>query len=543
MKKYKENAFDLFKNLKFILPVIFIAILGYGYLLTHSTVNVDTLSADRYFEGSELIGQSRLLAPILDKLLGIMNFYPFFVDFIAVVLLIIAGIVFCSLFKEASNGKIKNKSYVIFTCFFITYPLLMEVFTYVPMGLSISIGFILIGISLMLAREAINKKKYIYLIISSCAIWGAVSLYEAFACVYVLGVFLVMAIEIIYLKNNKKIKDIIKTGIIYAVPLIIGILINYIFATWFRKIFNIPKNEKAYKNILYEITTFGNVMQNILHTVLISYVFNSLGYLPITYLMITFIISIIMAIILAIKNKNISILIVFFGMQISLLLLTFIQGNAAIYRTCQQFQVFVAFIFLLLSEFILNLNIKINIKKIAIGIICLMLFYQVKDLYHWQYLNDIRYQKEKADLIAVANELLANYDVENKPVIFIGEYDVPSIVGKEISVKPNSLHEKVLKWYNERSELKIDIEKTRIAKSNVQSYVLWAMYAHFEDRTPGIELIKYFKYLGYDFKVGTMEMFVDAYMREDLPRWPREGSIFETKGTTLETDEFIVVNF
>ena len=67
MDKYRKQIICFLKDFTFIVPVIIVTILGYGYLLAHSTVNVDSLSADRYFEGLELIRSIKTCRPINRK--------------------------------------------------------------------------------------------------------------------------------------------------------------------------------------------------------------------------------------------------------------------------------------------------------------------------------------------------------------------------------------------------------------------------------------------------------------------------------------------
>ncbi len=110
MEKYKDSFIKFFKTPIFIVPLIIVLIGSYGYLLTHSTVNMDNLSCDRYYGENELIKQQRLAAPIIEKIFNVMDFYPFFADFIAVLFLLIASVLFCTLFDFISKGKIKTIS-------------------------------------------------------------------------------------------------------------------------------------------------------------------------------------------------------------------------------------------------------------------------------------------------------------------------------------------------------------------------------------------------------------------------------------------------
>ena len=198
MEKYKQSFIKLITNKSFLITVIIVAIASYGYTLEHVAVNIDVLSADKFMEGTELIAQHRLMGPIIERIFNIMDFYPFLGDFIAVILLIISAILYCSLFDVISKGKIKNIAYTIFACFFISYPLIMEIFVFSPMGISIALGFCLIAISLMFIHEAFIDKKKSKFVIGTIALWCAISFYESFAVVYIVGVLSITLLEILY---------------------------------------------------------------------------------------------------------------------------------------------------------------------------------------------------------------------------------------------------------------------------------------------------------------------------------------------------------
>ena len=224
-------------------------------------------------------------------------------------------------------------------------------------------------------------------------------------------------------------------------------------------------------------------------------------------------------------------------MNVTLLLLSIVQGGAAPYRTCQQFQLFVAVIFMILIQVVLNSDMKKLIKNLCMFAVFIVIFYQAKDIYQWQYVNDLRFQKEKQDIIAIGNEITSKYNYTKKPVIFVGNYTLSENITERITVKPKSLHYKILNYYNKHYYGKIkDVTKVQYTQKNVQSYINYGEKAFLDEGKPNIELIKCFNLLGYDIKAGEIEMFKEALEMKDIPKWPKEGSIFET-------DNYIVVHF
>ncbi len=540
MKEYKDIFVDFIKNPKYIVPLIIVAIAGFGYLLMHSTINVDVLSAERYFEGTELIAQSRLMGPIIEKIFNVMNYSPFFVDFLAVLFLISATTLFCTLFKKIAGKKINIVAYTIFSCLFISYPLMMEAFTYTPMSLSLALAFNFTVISLILALEYVNYNKIKNLIISTIFIWMAISLYESFATVYLMGVASVILIKILYADKEKlKLKEHIIFGIKYIIPLAIAIVFNFLITSAILSIFNIKQSSNSAKEISYTIIGLIRGIKYLISTVIIDYDISALAYLPITILLACRVISLIMGTVLSVKRKDSSIILIMIAMNLTILSLSIIQGQSARYRTCQQFQLFVAVIFMIIIQITLGLNVKKWIKNSIIALTCLVIFYQVKDMYKWEYVNDLRYQKEKQDAILIGNEIESKYDYKNKPIVFVGDYDMPSNVKQYICVDTNSLHFKVLKYFVDNFSIKKikDIENYQYTQTNVQSYIEWGITAFINERTPNVELIKFFNWLGYDFKLADCSAFTkECKTKDENPQWPQEGAIYET-------EEYIVVNF
>lgn len=249
-----------------------------------------------------------------------------------------------------------------------------------------------------------------------------------------------------------------------------------------------------------------------------------------------------MSITFSIKKRNISILVIIIGMNITLLLLSIIQGKAAIYRTCQQFSLFIAIILMLLIQITLDSKIKKWMKNMVFFGIFLVILYQVKDLYWWEYVNDLRYQNEKETIKSIGNEIVAKYNYKEKPVVFVGWYEFPQNIEEKITIRKDSLHYKVLNFYNQYFlNNKIEnLDEYIYVQSSVQSYINWSMTAFVQngDRL-NIELVKFFNLLGYDIKASDIDVktYIELLKQmKDNPNWPKEGSI-------IEIEDYIVVCF
>lgn len=147
VKEIASQISMFIKKINYILPVIITAILSFGFTITNYSVNIDSLEYERYYEsGNELLAQGRFGIVFINKIIHIFEFNPFFNDLLAVILIILSTIILCALFKKITNNKLNEKVYTIFSCLFVSYPLISEIFLY--NSLNIAIAYILIAVTL-----------------------------------------------------------------------------------------------------------------------------------------------------------------------------------------------------------------------------------------------------------------------------------------------------------------------------------------------------------------------------------------------------------
>ncbi len=545
MQKYKEKAVELIKNIKYIIPVVITAILSFGFVITHHSINGDVLSYDRYFEQGELIAQGRFTAPLINKIFNIMNFNPFFVDTLAVLFLIASAILFCLLFDRVSKGKLNDNVYTIFSCLFISYPLISEIFTFTPASLSIGIGYFLTAISLMIGYESIFNcySKIKGIIFETILLCLAVYLYESFAAVYLCGIFMILIIEYLYNKNRMKFFDLIKKGFLFVIPLVIAIIGGYIFVRILMKLLHLEKSNYSAKTIIYTGNTLSHVWGWFVKTTIERYILPVTYYLPITVLVLATVLYIIFLIKSSIKEKSLILLLLFIWLGIAVSSLSIIQGIAAMYRTCQTFAIFIAFVFMLVAHEMYKENTNKWVKNIFIIIVYTIIFYQVKDLNGWFVTNYQRYEIEKNAIINIGDEISENYDI-NKPVYFVGSYSLPDVITGRMYLNRESnafnISSKLNKLLGNKSEKFKKDSNIGIyyGESNIISYIDWSISAFEKDDKVSVDLIKFFNYMGYDFKAGNRDIYEEYIVPlcEGKPEWPKKGSIFET-------DKYIIVNF
>ena len=118
----------LIRSLLYVVPLVVTATLAYWYIIVYQPISIDALSVDRYIHGM-LIGQGRLTQTIVGQIINLESHNFALYDTIGLVLLLIAilviGVVLDNIIKPKNLFPI-----MIFSCLYITYPLMYEYFIF-----------------------------------------------------------------------------------------------------------------------------------------------------------------------------------------------------------------------------------------------------------------------------------------------------------------------------------------------------------------------------------------------------------------------------
>ena len=177
--------------------------------------------------------------------------------------------------------------------------------------------------------------------------------------------------------------------------------------------------------------------------------------------------------------------------------MTILQGIETPYRACTVFSVFVAFVFMLVLQFVEEGKIRTKIKKAFVVVLCIMLIWQINDINKWFYVDYMRYEEEVNVVNQVGAEIRSNYDV-NKPVVFLGDYKLSDNINQYTSAEKTSLAGTL--YMNLTGIVPEGKYAYKFVQSNGDSFLDWAVGWNFENNVS--EAHKFFKDLGYDFKSG-----------------------------------------
>jgi hypothetical protein len=542
MNLNKNDYLFFIKNYKFTVPVVITLLIGYAFTLTNPSVGIDDLSFDRYLYG-ELFAQGRMTVTIMQRTLALNSFGPFVLDFLAVLCLFFAAVVFCALFKRASNDSLHFYSYVFFACLLVSYPLICEIFVYMGTGLAVCFGYLMAAFAIMFVFNWMKDHKMRDFFLSVACIIIIASGYESLICVYICGVFTLMLLRLLFTDDlkYKKLKPNLIEGLKTAIPLALGIVLESIISKSLMFVLKLTPSTHGQNFIYYFVKgyTVPFLLKKAVVEIAFRYGFMSLVYLPITILNIAGIIAIIMMVYYGIKRKSITAVLLFFGILFSLIILTIIQGAATPYRACQIFGFFAAFIFMLALQGVMKSKRKMSFKRAFLILACLLVFYQASSLNKWFYTDYLRYKDDVNAVNMIAGQLISGYDFEHKPIVFTGAYKEPAKIVQLTSLSHDSFQFRLFRDIDTKlgypAEKYLGIGNTiYISEVIGRSYITWGVSAFSEANT---ELFKFLSYEGYDFKQGTKEMYKEAKkIAPALKSWPQKGSI-------VDMGKYILVNF
>lgn len=544
LKDYKIQLESFLKNKIYMVCLVAIAILAYGFSATNITVGIDDLEAGRYIgEQNELLAAGRFSWLFWTKIFGMNNQYVennFVFEVAGVILFMWAAINICILFKKATIDRISMSAYVVFSCMLVSYPLMNEIWEYTGVNIVICGNILFVSFALLLLQESLllksSRKNYL---LSALMLMIVCAGYESVAVVYVFLVFSVLFLQVVFEKNGKKdIQSIVKQGLFYAGALVLGVVLRVLVHKILLMITGISAMSNGDTNIWWGVLPITQVIGDIMRGVIKEYLVKGIIYFPITELIFSVLGFAIICIVLLKKKVNKLFCLPAAGMLISLVLLTLLQGRVTPYRTCQVFAFFVAFVVMFIVHMIKNsqckrVNYIWNAAIILSGLLCI---HQASTLNYYFTMNHLRSEEEARIVCDIGEELSSKYDLE-KPVIFAGTFDLSEDLKQRVMIEKDDvrwlLFSEAYGMFSDK-DIYNGEEFRKLPNSNVNSVIKWGMTAFGSQDG----LWKLFKYHGFDYKPAlySLKGEAEAIVEEkSIPNYPREGYIYET-------DDYIIVN-
>lgn len=514
----KQGFKKFLLNPMYIFPVIISTILCYAYYLTHETVTIDSLSSDRYYHGL-LVAQGRLTATIIENYLGFEHLPIAVENIIGLICFILGATVFCIIFDKAKPQS-NVLPYTFSTCLYITFPLMNEYFMFKGSVLTTGGSILLVSFALYFALKI--KNLIASILISSIFIFFAYSWYESFILVYIGAVFLLL---ILLADGQKSQKELFFNGFWLAPTLFLGFSLEEIISNAIINLCNITQDNNNAVGTAW--LTSSATLKSFFYDFIYSFVSKIFCYAPFTILFIFLAVAFVLMILQTKSTKKPILIFFYLGLALTVFFLSIYRGAESAYRTEQGIPFYISAITLLLSSKIINSNGKKALKIIASLSLVIILAVQICSSNYWYHVNVLRDKEEKQVVCNIAKDL-EKYD-KNKPVIFIGYYQLSNNIKDKYTVKKDSVAGKIIDYTSKKAKKSYTYTA---CQTSISSYISWSIYSF---SSANVELKKFFNSCGYDFKLGTNEQFEEATKKYiNIPSYNDSGYI-------LDAGDYIVV--
>lgn len=112
VETYKEQVKYFISNKRYMVTMIIVAILSYGFTITHYSIGMDDLCFDRYVHGTYLLSAKRWGTWLLYNVLQINEFTPFWLDAVVVIFMVIIAIVLSAFIRKQYGNKIMELYFI-----------------------------------------------------------------------------------------------------------------------------------------------------------------------------------------------------------------------------------------------------------------------------------------------------------------------------------------------------------------------------------------------------------------------------------------------
>lgn len=415
---YRNEIKDILENKYYVIGLILVAIAAYGFSITHFAMGIDDFGVIHYMDiSSESVGnmlqQGRLLHLLFYYILRVADVIPFFNNFIATVLLVISAILLSALIQSVTCSRFNIIQLFLFSSIYVSYSILSFKFIYDIDVIVTMFSYVVVILGIVFCLKSMRCKGNEYLknfLLSIFCLIGAIGSYEVFITVYICEVLFLLIIQYLYLE--KPVGTVIIEGLKFARNLVLAVSIYYGVV----KILQVVTRNPAYKrqNFLTGDFTLKTSLEYLYERLVENNFLFTKEFVAFAMLS-----MLIMLYYTFIKRKIFS-LILFLSLDLFVVFVQIMQGYVY-YRTCLTFNVFIACISLLITEVMKKKYIFYNI---VVGILGLLLIWQLRDINAWFYKDWINYQKNVWAIHSIATELQENYDVKNKAVCFVNrDYD------------------------------------------------------------------------------------------------------------------------
>lgn len=424
IKEYKNIFCNFLKDKRYLVTVILVAILSYGFTITHYSIGIDDLCLDRYVSGTYMLAENRWGTWLVYNILHITKFSPFWLDFIVTVLMVLMATLICTAMKKVLKDKTSIWTYVIFASIFLSNPIIGPFFIYQSTNLTVVLSNIIATISAILVIENAftMKKKWIYLL-NGIILTFAFAMYEACVQSFFAILFALLLLKFMVDKiNTKEVLKVVFQGIISVILGLVGYyatgkVVSYILIKIQMDVKDYADHSIIWLNPSFLQYSLEEKIEYLQNELIIPLVVGITNYLPLKTLILSSLTAIIFGIKTIIKEKNCTKLFLILGVILSSFILIALKGTI-MYRVQFSWTIMVAFICMYIF---LEVNKTKILKYIASLILIWIIIIQTNNLNDFFYNDYKRYELEKEVSHEIARDIKNCKNYKNKTIFYMAD--------------------------------------------------------------------------------------------------------------------------
>lgn len=544
MKQLLKELKWFFEQKIYVIAVTIAAVCGYGYSIVQPIVGIDDTAIGLYFDDGLAVVMGRWTLFLLNKLFRMSDFTPFMMEFIGAILLCIGATLFCVLIRRIVGERIGIVGYTIFTCIFITNPIISEVNVYYLHN-GVDLAYILTAVSLLLfmdGMEAAGKAGIGKWVGSMLLIWLATGCCESMMIVYIIGLIAILFMRCMVQANQLTFLYMLKYLAIGALLLVGAIILRSLVLPIIISLFHLENmiGVKDLRSITEALVLFGpggwDTFIMLVKRYWLVYFVNAFVYFPVAGYVLASVIIGVASVVQTVKKKNFLYLLLFAGMMIAPFLLTIVEAHLTWYRSCQYMPFFTAFGMLLLYWGMTSVKKVKYLPYVCVAFAIMMTYNQAVELNKNFYVDYKKYENTKDVLLEIAWEIEKEYG-SDIPVVFAGHYDTPYSIVQDYYVSYGSTQYRYIALITDLvdphlKEKYFDVHGYSFIGEANNPFIQWGLDAF--DGT-NRQLMNFLEMHGHSFPLVTDVTVLESAnaIAETMPGWPAEGSIAMQNGYIL----------
>lgn len=525
--RLREEAKRLFQDKILVIALCVVAFLSYAYLWTHPSMGVDDTAMPRYFVEGFAPHLGRWTIFVLSKVFHMIDFTPVVTDLLGVVFMAAAAAGMAGILRKSSGDRLPRIGTTVFAVFFISYPLINEVYAYYLHN-GLGMGYLWTTLVYYLLRF---EKKGKATILSLLLFTLSLSCYETFAEVLLLLFFLDTMVRISYEDETMTWKAWWGQLFYLAAVIVCSLLLRnglnriLLWVIGVEPHFHSITEGLAWLFSSELVATIARIIRGFGR----YYVLNATVNQGIFMFWVSMMVIAVYGIRQAIHRKSFLLFLNLLGTVAISWVITVIEGNIGAYRTMQTFPVLIGFSMMIAYTGLSKLEGKRILKNLGFVLLGILLYNQIYETNKWYYVDYLKY-KEEADICRELAWDIRKEATTDKPIIFIGRITDYGTNDTYMYVKESSWQYRLFSMVDANRE---EGKKYEIVQNPVWYAVFdWGTDAFEEHAT---EIANFFAYEGYPITVASMEeKSLVKDFADEMPVWPSKGSI-------METEDYVVV--